>query len=89
MNALWLLRYIGCVFALLAFMASLVTYHPDIRLLGSVLPPALLGAAILTFLFASLLGRLPSAHWLHQSMLVKCGLFAVAATATLLLVAVG
>lgn len=88
MNAIWLSRYIGCMFVLLAAMASIVTYHPDVQHLGRVLPPVFGSAALLSFGLAILLGRLPTTHWVHQSKPVWCGLVVIASAVTLL-VAVG
>jgi hypothetical protein len=89
MNAVWLLRYISSVCVLLALIASVVSYHPDIQAFGRALPPAFIGVALLSFGVAALLRRLSPSHWVHRSKPVQCALFAVAVTVTLLLVVVG
>lgn len=89
MNIVWLTRYISCVLVLLAVLASAITYHPDIQLVGLILPPVFLAAGILGFGLAVLLGRLPVTHWVHQSQPIKFGFVVAAITVTLLLIGVG
>ena len=89
MKALWLIRYISSVCVLLAVVASVVTYHPDIQAFGRVLPPAFVCVALLGFGLAARLERMSPLHWVHQSKSVQCGLVAVAVSVTLLLVVVG
>lgn len=89
MRVVWLAWYICGVCLLTALSASAITYHPDVRHLGVVLPAASGGVGLLAGGAAVGLGRLPAAHRLHQSMPLWAGLVAVAVAVTLLLVLAG
>ena len=89
MKVVWLAWYIGGVLLLMALMASAITYHPDIRYLGQILPAVFGAGAILTGGLAVALGRLPPNHRIHQSRMVWAACVAVAVAVTLLLILVG
>jgi hypothetical protein len=89
MRVVWLAWYICGVCLLLALLASVITYQPDIQHLGVVLPAAFGGMALLAGGAAVGLGRLPPTHRVHQSMPLWAGLAAVAVAVTLLLVLIG
>jgi hypothetical protein len=88
MRTVWLAWYICGVCLLLALLASVITFHPDIQH-QVVLPAAFGGVALLAVVTATWLGRLPPAHRAQQSKPLWAGLVAVAVTVTLLLVLVG
>jgi len=81
--------YICGVCLVLALLTSAITYHPDIRQLGVVLPAAFGGVALLAGGAAVGLGRLPATHRAHHSKPLWAGVVAVVITVTLLLVLVG
>lgn len=81
--------YIAGVLAMLAVVASLATYHPDVQRIGEALPLAFGGGSLIGFGMAVIFGRLPVSHWVHQSKPVKLGMSAVAVAVTVLLVMVG
>ena len=56
----WLAWYICGVCLLLALLSSAITYHPDSRHLGMVLPAAFGGVALLAGGVAVGIGRLPT-----------------------------
>ncbi len=89
MRVVWLAWYICGVCLLLALLASAITYHPNIQLMGVVAPAAFSGVALLAGGAAIGLGRLPPAHRVHRSRPLWAGVVAVAVTVTLLLVLVG
>jgi hypothetical protein len=85
----WLAWYICGVCLLLALLASVITFHPNIQHLGVVLPAAFSGVALLAVVAAVGLGRLPPTHRAHQSKPLWAGLVVVAVSVTLLLVLLG
>jgi hypothetical protein len=89
MRAVWLAWYICAVCLLLALVASVITYGPDIQHLGLLLPAVFGGVALVTGAVAFALGRLPPTHRVHQSRPLCAGLVALAVTVTVLLVLVG
>ena len=89
MRVVWLAWYICGVCLLVAFLASAITYHPDLQHLDVLLPAAFGGVALLAGGTAVGLGRLPPTHRVHQSKPLWAGLVAVAVTLTLLLVLAG
>jgi hypothetical protein len=89
MRVIWLAWHICGVCLLLALLSSAITYHPDVQLLGVVLPAAFGGLALLAGAGAVGLGWLPATHRVHQSKPLEAGLVAVAVTVTLLLVLAG
>jgi hypothetical protein len=88
MRVAWLAWYICGICLVLALMASAITYHPNARHLGVVLPRAFGSVALLAGGAAVGLGRLPPTHRVCQSELLWAGLVAAAAALTLLLVLV-
>jgi hypothetical protein len=89
MRVVWLAWYICAVCLLLALVASVVTYGPDIQHLGLVLPAVFGGVALVAGAVAFALERLPPTHRVHQSSPLWAGLVALAVTVILLLVLVG
>ena len=89
MRVAWLAWYICCVCLLIALLASAISYHPDVQHVGEVLPAVFGGVALLAGGVAVGLGRLPLAHRLNRSRLIRAGLIAAAVTVTLLLILVG
>jgi hypothetical protein len=89
MRVVWLAWYICGACILLALLASLITYHPDLQYLGVVSPAAVGSLALLAGGAAVGLGRLPPTHPVHQSRPFWAALVAVAAAVTLILVSVG
>lgn len=86
MRVVWLLRYICGVCLLLALLASMITYHPDVEHLGLVLPAVFGSVGLLAGAVAIILGRLPPTHYIHQSKPFWAVLAAIAFMGTLLLV---
>jgi hypothetical protein len=89
MRVPWLMWYISGVCCLLALLASAVTFHPDVRYLGIVLPIAFGGVALAMASAAVGVGRLPASHRIHQSRPLTGSLFAVAVMASVMLILVG
>lgn len=89
MRIVWLAWYICGASLLIALLTSAITYHPDIRNLGVVLPAVFTGIGILAGGGALGLGRLPASHRVHQSKPLWAGLIVVAVAMTLLLAMMG
>jgi hypothetical protein len=89
MRVVWLAWYLCGVCLLLALLASLITYHPDVAYLSVVLPAAFAGLTLLAGGAAVPLGRLPATHRLRQSQPLWACLVTLAVGATLFLVLVG
>jgi hypothetical protein len=89
MGVVGLAWYSAAVLAVLAVLASAITWAPGPGRLAQVLPVAFLAGAVLAAGAAVGLGRLPPAHWLRRSRPVRVAVAAVAITATALLVLVG
>jgi hypothetical protein len=66
MRIVWLTWYVCGVLSLLALLASLITYHPNIHHLGSALPVVFGAGAIVVGVLAIRLQRIPRNHQIHQ-----------------------
>jgi len=80
--------YLCGVFALLALMVSLITFHPDAQRMAAVLFFTFCGCAIAASLIAIWLGRLPEAHWVHESKPLHVGVMVLAAFLTICVILV-
>ena len=85
MRVVWLSWYISGVCALVAILASAITFHPTVQYLGLVLSAVFGGLALVAAGLAIGLWRLPLSHHVHQSKLLGAGLVVAAVAVTLLL----
>ncbi len=85
MKVVWLAWFLCGVCLLIALVSSAVTYHPDIKHLGQLLPSVFGGIGLLAGAAAVGLQSLPPTHGVHQSKPLLAALVAVAVTLTLLL----
>jgi|LakMenE01Jun11ns_1017448.scaffolds.fasta_scaffold9692347_2 hypothetical protein len=85
MRVVWLSWYISGVCAIVAIMASAITFHPSVQYLGLVLAAVFGGLALVAAGLAIGLWRLPLSHHVHQSKPLAAGLVVAAVAVTLLL----
>ena len=89
-SATWLAWYTTGMLLLLAVMSSAISYAPPGPTpVEQLLPVVFLGGAIVTVIIATILGRLPRTHWVHEARSIRVGFVVVAVTVTMLAALVG
>ena len=89
MKLVWLCRYLSGLMALLAIVASLITYAPPAQHFAVVLPLLLGGISVVIAVLSLSLQRLAPDHWIHRSRFITALFLAAAATVTVFAVLVG
>jgi hypothetical protein len=75
--------------ALLAILASLITYAPPVRHLAVVVPLLFGGISVVIAVVSLFLQKLAPDHWIHRSRCVAAFFIAAATTVTVFAVLVG